>query len=501
MNFSWPHKAAGKGARGRATRVRAVAITAVAAAAAAGVAVPAIAATANAHAPATAKHQAAPATAKHLAAPAAAKQHAAPATAKHSTTTTMSAVTGYVGVKLTLAAQVKGGPTPTGWVEFIYGGKALCSGALSGGKAHCAHAFASAGSFRVEAYYEGTLTHKPSSAKATVLVLALGRTVTAVTATPADPYPGQAVTLSATVTSSSAATGKVTFSDGAGTLCSATLAGGKASCAYTWDAAGADGAAADYTVTGKYSGDAKHAGSSGTAAVAVTPVATTTAITNPDPFTQASGVPWDVDVTVTDNTAGDPAPTGTVEVYSLAQPGLDPPLPADVYTCTFDLTATDDGSGSCPVTTPAGAYGFVEFEAVFNADYANPQFGTSTSTGEHKLINPIPTTTTVAPDTGTEGTAVDLVATVTPEDGGDLLTAYSDIPDVVNFTITNSEDVTVATCTGEPITYADATGNTADCSFTPTADDTYTVTATFPGDEYAAASTGTETLTVTGGDG
>ncbi len=508
MNFSWPHKAAGKGARGRATRVRAVAITAVAAAAAAGVAVPAIAATANAHAPATAKHQAAPATAKHLAAPAAAKQHAAPATAKHSTTTTMSAVTGYVGVKLTLAAQVKGGPTPTGWVEFIYGGKALCSGALSGGKAHCAHAFASAGSFRVEAYYEGTLTHKPSSGTATVRAT-LRSTATTVTATPAAPFAEQAVTLSAAVKSSTAATGLVTFSDAAGTLCTAKVAGGTASCPYTWEAAGGP-----FTVTAKYGGDAAHAHSSGTASVTVALNGTTTAITNPFPVTEPAGMDQTVDFTVTDNTPGGPDPTGTVTVTAPAadNPGLMDP---GDYTCTntAPLTPGPDGTstGSCVIDVVPDDYGFIEVEATYNG-VAGVFAASPMSTGEHKFINLMPTDTSVGTadgtDTATAGT-VDLVANVIPAPpipADNILAAGSttDGPDqdTVTVTVTPTGGGTGGgTCTAVGLEWDGTTMvNYVDCDLTLTAG-TYTVTAAFYGDEYAAASTGTATLTVTDGDG
>jgi len=458
MNFSWPHKAAHRSARRSAGRVRFVAVTAFAAAAVAGLAVPAVAA---------------------IGAPAHSDAHA---TAKHSTKTTMSAATGYVGSRFTLSARVKGGPTPTGRVKFLDGGKTLCSAKLSGGKAHCTHTFGSAGSFRVEAYYEGNATHKVSSGKATVTVLAFNGTATAVTATPADPYPGQVVTLAATVTSSSAATGTVTFTQGATTLCTAALGGaGTASCDYTWGAAGGP-----FTVTGTYSGNSTHTGSSGTASVTVAAIATETAITNVNPFTQASGIPWPVDVDVT-VPAGDPEPTGTVEVYSLADPGTDVTL--DEYTCTFVLVAADDGDGTCSITTPAGAWGFVEFEAIYDG---NAEFATSTSGGEHKLINPEPTTTTVGPATATEGDAVTLVATVTPEGGGNLLAAYSDIPDVVNFTVGGEP---IADCTGVDITW-NGTADVADCTYTPTATGDQAIAAAFPGDEYAGPSTGTETLVV-----
>ncbi len=495
MNFSWPQRAAGKAARRSAARVWIVGITAVGAAALAVPAISAVAATSAPHTNASAKHAAS--TAKH-AAPAA--RHAAAtaghvtAVKKHATVTTMSNVSGYVGSKFTLAAKVRGW-TPKGWVEFLYNHKALCSGALSGGNAHCTHVFGAVGSFRVEALYEGNGTHKPSSAVATIHVLALPpkATTTAVTATPAAAYPGEAVTLSAAVTSKTAATGHVTFTDGAGTLCTATLAAGTASCPYTWEAAGGP-----YTVTGTYSGDTTHLGSEGTATVTVAVLPTTTTITNPNFTTEPAGTNQTVNVQVVDNTAGGPAPTGTVAVTSPADlnPGLMDP---GAYGCNATLTPGADGvsTGTCTIVVGANAYGFIETLATYPA---TAEFGGSSTAGvEHKFINLMPTETTVVlPGSATAG-VVDLSADVIPLPpipAENILAANSEtLPDLVSFTITPTTPggTTGAGCTDVALVAANP--NYVDCDPTLVAG-TYTITATFSGDEYAATSTSTEATLV-----
>ncbi len=178
------------------------------------------------------------------------------------TTTTMAGVSGYVGSEITLAARVTGGSTPTGTVNFVWDGTTLCSASLSDGAAHCTYAFGRVGSLKVEADYGGDATHSASEGLATVKVKALPTSVK-VTASPASTSTGKAVKLTATVKSSSPATGTVTFYVGGRKLCTAKVSGGKASCSYTWHAAGS------YKVTAAYGGNSTHLASKGTAWVTV----------------------------------------------------------------------------------------------------------------------------------------------------------------------------------------------------------------------------------------
>jgi hypothetical protein len=92
-------------------------------------------------------------------------------------------------------------------------------------------------------------------------------TTTAVTVIPGSVTLGTRVVYLVTVTPQSGTgtpTGKVTFTTGKKTLCSAVLSGGVAACGATTAPVGAD------TVTGTYSGGAGFAGSSGTATLTVT---------------------------------------------------------------------------------------------------------------------------------------------------------------------------------------------------------------------------------------
>ncbi len=177
------------------------------------------------------------------------------------TTTTMAGVSGYVGSAIKLTANVAGGSTPTGTVKFVYGGKTLCSASLSDGAAHCTHVFGGVGSFKVEAVYGGDATHTGSDAALATVKVTAQPTSVKVTASAASV--GKAVKLTATVKSLTAATGTVTFYVNGHKLCSAKVSGGKASCSYTWHAAGT------YKVTAVYGGNSTHLASKGTASVTV----------------------------------------------------------------------------------------------------------------------------------------------------------------------------------------------------------------------------------------
>jgi large repetitive protein len=225
---------------------------------------------------------------------------------------------------------------------------------------------------------------------------------------------------------------------------------------------------------------------------------TTTVINMNTLNTEPSG-PVMVPFTVTDDTAGGPAPTGTVTISDPVLP--DQPVPPAFTGCTGTLTPGADGTstGECQVATPVGAWGFVLMQANYSGDDNNAPSGTGDA--EYKIINLMPTATSVAPATATAGKAVTLTATVLPSGpaapsahtaDGNLLAAYSETGgDTVQFTV---EGVTV--CAASALEWnATTLANYATCSYTPSAGGTDAVVAGFSGDEYAAKSTGTETLT------
>ena len=486
MNLSWPNRAAGKAKRRSAARVWTFGATAVAAAGAIALAAPAF----SANASISTAH-----------------------TVKHATTTTMSGVSGYVGSRITLAAKVKGS-TPKGTVRFIWGHTTLCSASVSHGIARCGHVFGGVGSLRVQARYLGNSTHKASSAVATVKVLALHTSVK-VTPSTANAQTNAAVTFSAVVSPSNA-TGTITFSVNGTKLSAVRVVRGRASLNHAWNAAGS------YTVTAAYGGDAKHLRSSSSTKVTVTAPApaaygTTSAITitgdaySPTLNWETAG-PVTVPFTVTNNTAGGPAPTGTV---TISDPPDIPDQPANPsFTgCTGNLTpvlGTNYSKGSCQVATPTLAWGFVLMRATYN-----PSSGTFTTSNtgdtEYKILNLMPTgtaVTTTAATAGTVNVSADVypVAPALPPDN--LLAAFSeqietgppgDTGDTVAFTVKDGNTV-VGSCAASALQAPDATdtNNFATCGVT-LADGTYTVVATFSGDEYAATSTSPAlTLTVTG---
>jgi large repetitive protein len=181
----------------------------------------------------------------------------APAAA--ATTTTMSGVSGYVGSKIMLAAKVGGGAAPAGTVKFVQGSTTLCSATLSNGVAKCAHAWSAVNTYSVEAVYEGNAANKASSAVATVKVT---KQPTSVKLTASKATKGKAVTLTATVTSLTSATGTVSFSVNGHTY-SVKLVNGKATFKYTWKTAGT------FKVTATYGGNTTHLSSKGTDSVKV----------------------------------------------------------------------------------------------------------------------------------------------------------------------------------------------------------------------------------------
>ena len=310
---------------------------------------------------------------------------------------------------------------------------------------------------------------------------------THVSAKPTTAYVHAAVNLSATVTSSGRTpTGTVTFWSGTRKLCAGHLSKGSTSCAARFVTA------AMKTVTGKYSGDARHKVSSGTVHVMIInkPAAgkfnTTTHITAPNPIaTQASGLAYAVKVTVT--SAGGGAPTGTVLV---APTNLKNPGPT--YSCSFTLTAAMNGSGSCNVTPPKGAYGFTLFQATYSGNATHNGSATPVAE-EHKLINPDSTTTTVtSPATAAAG-EVTLTAAVVPGGGGNILAGFSETGgDTVAFAIGGT---TVAGCGAVALTW-NGTVNVAQCTVDLAAGP-YSVTAAYSGDEYTYPSTSApQSLTV-----
>jgi hypothetical protein len=303
-------------------------------------------------------------------------------------------------------------------------------------------------------------------------------------------------------------TGTVTFWSGTRKLCHGSLKARKTSCVAQFVDP------ATKTVVAKYSGNAHHKASSGTATIKITnkpttggggPIATTTTVTSPaptppNPYSYVNaGDAFTLEATVAPTTGGS-APTGTVSFTVYRDPGVVPPN----MECTATLTAADNGKASCNVQTEPETWGFLLYEATYTPT-AGSEWTTSNSgqAVDHKLVTWDITTTllTFKPATGTEGSPVTLTADVRDEPGDALSAAASVSPDLVTFSIGG---VAIPGCANVPVTDTEPQGadpdNIATCSYTPTAADatagSVTITAAYSGDDYALKSSDQETLTV-----
>ncbi len=196
-------------------------------------------------------------------------------------------------VAATVAPVSPGTGTPTGTVSFSDGGATpLCTGTLDQSTpdtASCSYTYSGPQSSpdNVTAAYGSDSNYASSTSSATpVTVNQDGTTTSNPSASnggnPANPaVVGEPVTLSSTVTvnapGSGSPTGTVSFADGPGPLCSASLDGttGVASCSYT---PAAPTTVAGDSINATYGGDTNDAGSVGTTAEVVNQDSTKTVL-------------------------------------------------------------------------------------------------------------------------------------------------------------------------------------------------------------------------------
>jgi hypothetical protein len=322
--------------------------------------------------------------------------------------------------------------------------------------------------------WAGTASAAPASAS-------LLGTKTKVSASPNPVDVGAAVKLTATVTSPGhIPAGVITFTWNGHVLCSARTHYGVATCDTTFTQA------RSYWVQGTFPRDRYYWGSYGLAKVTVvnpppTKYATTTAVTSPKHIsTEQAGTPFTVTATVA-SVGGGAVPTGTV---SFAPTNLGTgPMPGYLV-CNATLV---DGTGSCTVEPPVGTWGFVLYQATYSGDATHT---TSMSKGEHKLITPDPTFTTVqGPATATTGN-VTITANVVPDTysgpGYNILGGFSQTGgDTVAFAV---DGTTV--CTASALQWNTTTKvNYATCAAANLAAGNHQVVATYSGDEYTNGST------------
>jgi uncharacterized protein (TIGR03437 family) len=301
----------------------------------------------------------------------------APASSSLSLTSSMNPSALGQAVTFTATVSTSGGPpnagAAAGAVQFLDGTKPLGSGSVSGGQATFTTSALAGGSHNIVAQYSGDGTWPAATAS-------YGQTVNAavtmsLTASPASPAFGQAVTLTANVgaanvpTGFAAPTGQVVFSTpGSNPLApptpigTATLASGAASINVSTLAVGTQ------TITAQYSGDSTWSSASRQITVTVLPTPTATAIS----LTLASG-----QLTLTGVVAavapGSGAPTGSVQFVDTSSKAV------------VGSASLSSGKGSATVAASAASTVIGRpIEAVYSGD---GNFASSTSAPLPSMIN------------------------------------------------------------------------------------------------------------------
>jgi hypothetical protein len=158
---------------------------------------------------------------------------------------------------------VPDGPLPaTGTVSFTVDGLPLCTGNVADGSASCTTAAMAAGTYNVTGTYSGDSNYLGSTATTTFTITQGGTAFTA-SATPTSTSYGNPVQLAVSGLPSDA-TGNVTFTAGASTLCVAGVWTGAAACSTGAVPAG------NYHVTATYSGDQNYTSSTASTSFTIT---------------------------------------------------------------------------------------------------------------------------------------------------------------------------------------------------------------------------------------
>lgn len=174
-------------------------------------------------------------------------------TAVTATTTTLTAstTTAYVGQPIVLTAKVNQ-TAATGTITFKDGTTTIGTGTLSGGVATLNASFSTAGTHSLTAVYSGAPTYSAStSAALSATIKALTATTTTLASSTTTVSVGQYVTLTATV-SPTAATGTVTFKDGATSIGTGNVVSGKATLYTAISTGGAHSMTAVYNGSSSY---------------------------------------------------------------------------------------------------------------------------------------------------------------------------------------------------------------------------------------------------------
>ena len=317
-----------------------------------------------------------------------------------STTTTLQVpATAVTGTAVDLTATVAPS-NAVGSVQFKSNGAAIGSPVtVAGGSAILSHAFSVAGAQSVTADFTAAAGFVSSSASARTVTVSDPAPVDVQTTTslsvPATAVTGTAVDLTATVAPNNAV-GSVQFkSNGTAIGSPVTVTGGVATLSHTFDTAGAQSVTADFTGGAGFVSSSASAQAVTVSDPAPVDVVTTTSLSVP--ATAVTGMAVDLTATVAPNNA-----VGTVQFKSN---GTAIGTPVAVTSGVATLSHAFDAAGAQSVTADftAGA-GFVSSSA-----------SAQTVTVSDPAPVDVQTTTSLSvPATAITGTAVDLTATVAP---------------------------------------------------------------------------------------
>lgn len=273
---------------------------------------------------------------------------------------------------ITLTATVSGsGGTPTGTVAFFDGASWLASSTLTGGTAAFTSGALPIGSHTITAQYSGDTNFAAGISNAVAQAINAIATTTTLVSAPNPAAAGQAVTLTATVTSTPAATGNVTFYDGATSLGTSTLNGSGVATLTTSALA-----SASHSLTAKYTGDSAHAASTSNAVTQLILGSKTASIAMSSSSNPATiGEPVTFTGTVT---GGSGTATGTL-------------IFADGATTMG--TSTLNAGGVATLTTSSLTIGSHSVTAQYSGDV---NYATGTSAALSQVVNLSPSTTMLA---------------------------------------------------------------------------------------------------------
>jgi len=251
------------------------------------------------------------------------------------------------------------GGAVTGTVVFFSGLQTLGTVSLSGNHASLATSFSATGTYSISAKYNGD-GNNSSSRSSTLSQVIIASTTTALTSSLNPSIVGQAVTFSATVSSTAGAPPNgelITFKNGTALLGTAALSGGTAALTTSLLAAGI------FTITATYGGDTNFTASTSPGLRQVvnstTKSATSTTLSSGlNPSIYGQSVTWKATVT----TSGPVPPTGTVTfswntstigTATLNASGVATFTKSNLNAFTYPLVATYKGDASNLASTSA----------------------------------------------------------------------------------------------------------------------------------------------------